>query len=58
VEAMFVKATCDPVCQNQQEEVMKCYQDHPHQSLRCAREVSQFAQCVDLSRLQSVMKQN
>lgn len=58
VEAMFVKATCDPVCQNQQEEVMKCYQDHPHQSLRCAREVSQFAQCVDLSRLQAVMKQN
>jgi len=58
VESMFVKATCDPVCQTQQEEVMKCYQDHPHQSLRCAREVSQFAQCVDLSRLQSVMKQN
>lgn len=57
VEKLFVKASCDPVCQNQQEAVMSCYQDHPRQSLRCAREVEHFTQCVDLSRLQSVMKQ-
>ncbi|XP_068205024.1 amyloid beta A4 precursor protein-binding family B member 1-interacting protein-like isoform X2 [Palaemon carinicauda] len=56
VEGLFLKASCSPVCQNKQESVMHCYQDHPRQSLRCAREVEQFAQCVDLSRLQSVMK--
>ncbi|XP_066990324.1 fibrous sheath CABYR-binding protein-like isoform X1 [Macrobrachium rosenbergii] len=57
VEGLFMKASCSPVCQNHQDAVMHCYQDHPRQSLRCAREVEQFAQCVDLSRLQSVMKQ-
>jgi len=58
VESLFMKATCTPVCQNQQEAVMGCYLDHPRQSLRCAREVAQFTQCVDLTRLQSVLKQN
>jgi len=57
VESLFMKATCSPVCQDQQEKVMNCYQDHAHQSLRCAREVEHFTQCVDLSRLQSVLKQ-
>lgn len=57
VENLFMKATCSPVCQNQQEAVMNCYNDHAHQSLRCAREVEQFTQCVDLSRLQSVLRQ-
>ncbi|KAK7070580.1 hypothetical protein SK128_007741 [Halocaridina rubra] len=57
VESLFMKASCTPVCQNQQEAVMNCYQDHPRQSLRCAREVEHFTQCVDLSRLQSIMKQ-
>ncbi|XP_045613518.2 uncharacterized protein Chchd3 [Procambarus clarkii] len=57
VEKLFVNASCTPVCQNQQEAVMSCYQDHPRQSLRCAREVENFSQCVDLSRLQSLMKQ-
>lgn len=53
VENLFMKATCSPVCQNHQEAVMNCYNDHPQQSLRCAREVEQFTQCVDLSRLVS-----
>lgn len=56
VENLFMKATCSPVCQNHQEAVMNCYNDHPQQSLRCAREVEQFTQCVDLSRLQSVLR--
>lgn len=57
VENLFMKASCTPVCQGQQEKVMNCYQDHPRQSLRCAREVEHFTECVDLSRLQSIMKQ-
>lgn len=55
VENLFMKATCSPVCQNHQEAVMNCYNDHPQQSLRCAREVEQFTQCVDLSRLVSLL---
>ncbi|XP_076032204.1 uncharacterized protein LOC143020001 [Oratosquilla oratoria] len=58
VESLFLKATCTPVCQDHQDEVMKCYQDNPKQSLRCSREVAQFTQCVDLTRLQAVMKQH
>ncbi|KAG7154072.1 MICOS complex subunit mic25-like [Homarus americanus] len=57
VEKLFLKASCSPICQNHQEAVMNCYQDHPRQSLRCAKEVENFTQCVDLSRLQSVIKQ-
>ncbi|XP_071541627.1 uncharacterized protein Chchd3 isoform X3 [Panulirus ornatus] len=57
VEKMFLKASVSPVCQNQQEAVMTCYQSHPRQALRCARDVEQFTQCVNLSRLQSIMKQ-
>ncbi|XP_063878586.1 uncharacterized protein LOC135110307 [Scylla paramamosain] len=57
VEKLFVKASCSPVCQDYQESVMTCYQDHPRQALRCARQVEEFARCVDLSRLQSVLRQ-
>lgn len=57
VEKLFVKASCTPVCQDHQEAVMTCYQDHPRQALRCARQVDDFARCVDLSRLQSVLRQ-
>lgn len=57
VEQLFVRASCSPVCQGQQEAVMQCYQDHPCQTLRCSREVDSFTQCVDLARLQSVMKE-
>ena len=53
VEKLFVKASCTPVCQDHQEAVMTCYQDHPRQALRCARQVEDFARCVDLSRLVS-----
>lgn len=53
VEKLFVKASCTPVCQDHQEAVMTCYQDHPRQALRCARQVDDFARCVDLSRLVS-----
>lgn len=55
VEKLFVKASCTPVCQDHQEAVMTCYQDHPRQALRCARQVDDFARCVDLSRLVSGM---
>lgn len=57
VEKLFVKASCTPVCQDHQEAVMTCYQDHPRQALRCTRQVEDFARCVDLSRLQSVLRQ-
>lgn len=53
VEKLFVKASCTPVCQDHQEAVMTCYQDHPRQALRCSRQVEDFARCVDLSRLVS-----
>lgn len=55
VEKLFMKASCSPVCQNQQEAVFNCYQDHPHQSLRCTRQVENFTQCVDLARLVSTV---
>lgn len=51
VEKLFMRASISPVCENQQEAVMTCYQSHPRQSLRCARDVEQFTQCVNLSRL-------
>jgi len=53
VEGLFSKVSCSPVCQDQQQGVMKCYQQHSSQSLRCSDEVESFARCVDLSRLQS-----
>ena len=53
VENLFVKSTCDPVCQDKQNEVMQCFSDNPKHSLRCADIVSQFSSCVDLSRLVS-----
>ncbi|KAK3857478.1 hypothetical protein Pcinc_036269, partial [Petrolisthes cinctipes] len=56
VEQLFVRAACSPVCQDQQDSVMHCYQDHPRQALRCSKEVDSFTQCVDLARLQSVLK--
>ena len=32
---------------------MNCYSENPKQSLKCAKEVQQFSECVDLTRLVS-----
>lgn len=53
VEAAFVKSTVNPVCQDCQTAVLKCYQDHPKQTLLCADVVQKFTRCVDLTRLVS-----
>ena len=36
---------------------MNCYSDNPKQSLKCAKEVQQFSECVDLTRLVSSTRQ-
>ncbi|KAF2365736.1 hypothetical protein FHG87_003511 [Trinorchestia longiramus] len=58
VEAAFVKSSVTHVCHDCQSAVLKCYQDHPKQTLLCADAVQKFTRCVDLTRLQSVTKED
>ncbi|KAF0294262.1 MICOS complex subunit MIC19 [Amphibalanus amphitrite] len=56
VQGLFLKASTTPICQDGQERVMNCYSDNPKQSLKCAKEVQQFSECVDLTRLNRLMR--
>ena len=44
-------------CNENKEKVLKCYQDNPKETLRCADLVEQFSNCVDQRRTQ-LMKCN
>ncbi|XP_064633479.1 MICOS complex subunit MIC19-like [Lineus longissimus] len=50
VEKKFLKYTTSPVCHNQQDAVLKCYQDNPKQTLLCSLQVKQFLECVEKTR--------
>uniref|UniRef100_A0A182N8I8 Head-elevated expression protein n=1 Tax=Anopheles dirus TaxID=7168 RepID=A0A182N8I8_9DIPT len=41
-----------PPCQDLKAKVIACYRQHPHETLRCADEVQQFTDCVNLHRIQ------
>ncbi|WAR26252.1 MIC19-like protein [Mya arenaria] len=50
VEAKFIKQTGSPVCQDLQQEVYNCYQEHYKESLRCSTQVKAFTQAVERER--------
>ncbi|XP_038061043.1 MICOS complex subunit MIC19-like [Patiria miniata] len=58
VEAKFMKHQCVPICQQLQEEVMKCYAANPGKALNCSQEVNAFNQCVDNSRTSILTKKS
>lgn len=37
-------------CQESKKLVLQCYKKHPNETMRCAKEVQAFAECVDLKR--------
>ncbi|XP_003707142.1 coiled-coil-helix-coiled-coil-helix domain containing 3 [Megachile rotundata] len=41
-----IEDTVQP-CQNSSEKVLKCYQDHPKEILKCSDLVEEFSSCVD-----------
>lgn len=41
-----------PPCQDLKAKVIACYRKHPQETLRCAEDVQQFADCVNLHRIQ------
>uniref|UniRef100_A0A182QS11 Head-elevated expression protein n=1 Tax=Anopheles farauti TaxID=69004 RepID=A0A182QS11_9DIPT len=41
-----------PPCQDLKAKVITCYRKHPNETLRCADEVQQFTDCVNLHRIQ------
>lgn len=56
VQGLFLKASTTPICQEGQGRVMNCYAENPKQSLKCSQEVQQFSECVDLTRLNRLMR--
>lgn len=41
-----------PPCQDLKAKVIACYRQNPNETLRCAEEVQQFTDCVNLHRIQ------
>lgn len=41
-----IQDTVQP-CKNSSEKVLKCYQDHPKEILKCSDLVEEFSSCVD-----------
>ncbi|XP_052900658.1 MICOS complex subunit MIC25 [Anopheles moucheti] len=41
-----------PPCQDLKAQVIACYRQNPHETLRCAEEVKQFTDCVNQHRIQ------
>lgn len=50
VEQKFLKTTASPICQELQEEVLKCYQSNPKYTLYCSPQVKAFNECVERTR--------
>ncbi|XP_076363600.1 coiled-coil-helix-coiled-coil-helix domain containing 3 [Tachypleus tridentatus] len=51
VEEKYIKQTYAPVCEGNEQKVMKCYQDNAKTPLNCSKEVMAFSQCVDRVRM-------
>jgi len=51
VEGKFLDFTAVPVCQDLQATLLKCYQDNPHEILKCSSVVNAFSTCVERARI-------
>ncbi|PIK47470.1 putative MICOS complex subunit Mic19 [Apostichopus japonicus] len=58
VEAKFIKQSHVPICQNLQDEVVKCFTENPTQTLKCSQQVKDFTRCVDQARMSIVTKKS
>lgn len=55
VEAKFIKQSGGPVCQDLQQEVYECYQNHLKEPLRCSAKVKAFTDAVEKARRNAIM---
>ncbi|XP_054750981.1 MICOS complex subunit MIC19-like isoform X1 [Lytechinus pictus] len=56
VEAKFMKQRFVPICENLQNDVLKCYAKNPNQTLNCAQEVKAFNTCIEQARMNILLK--
>ncbi|XP_058127369.1 uncharacterized protein LOC131290865 isoform X1 [Anopheles ziemanni] len=47
-----------PPCQDLKAKVIECYRKNPNETLRCAAEVQQFTDCVNLHRIQLLQQRS
>ncbi|XP_072026809.1 MICOS complex subunit mic25-a-like [Amphiura filiformis] len=58
VEAKFMKFRYNPVCQNLQDDLAKCYSDNPGRTLNCSQQVREFNHCVEQARTSILTKRS
>ena len=52
---LYRKMKYNPICENLQGDVIKCYSDNPGRTLNCSQQVREFNHCVEQARTVSIL---